>query len=240
MVGETDLGLRRGLGTSLRQDLGIPFLLLSRWARAGSGERRAGREAGFGGRGSRSLAAWKPGRAGHSDSCRKGRRGRRARRREMAGKLERRAKGEGESERREKPGREKAAPRAGWAQAPRGSGNGESEAPAGGRARRTPPSAFRRRLPGAARAPARPGPGSGAGQGAGSRPAAERSRAFSRGSGRWSLLALTPRSARDAFLRTRREGRGAGTRLSVSRTRVSAPATVTRPGETGELSISRQ
>lgn len=138
MVGETDLGLRRGLGTGLRQDLGIPFLLLSRCARAGSGERRAGREAGFGGRGSRSLAAWKPGRAGHSDSCRKGRQRRRARRREMAGKLERRAKGEGESERREKPGREKAAPRAGWAPAPRGSGNGESEAPAGERGARRP------------------------------------------------------------------------------------------------------
>lgn len=56
----------------------------------------------------------------------------------MAGKEERRAKGEGESVRREKPGREKAAPRAGWAQAPRGSGNRESEAPAGERGARRP------------------------------------------------------------------------------------------------------
>ena len=73
------------------------------------------------------------------------------------------------------------------------------------------------------------GPGSGAGQGAGRRRQLSGARALSsRGSGRWSLLALTPRSARDASLRTRREGRGAGTRLSASRTLISAPATVTR------------
>ena len=81
----------------------------------------------------------------------------------------------------------------------------------------------------------------GLGRGRRSAPAAERSLASSsHGSGHWCLLVLTPRSARDAFLRTCREGRGAGTRLSASRTRNSAPATVTRPHGPGKLRIVRQ
>lgn len=135
---------------------------------------------------------------------------------EMAGKEERRAKGEGESERREKPGREKAAPRAGWAQAPRGSGNRESEAPAGERGARRPlrSGAVSREQPVRLRGRDRE---AGLGRERGGARQLSGARAFSsRGSGRWSLLALTPRSARDAFLRTRREGRGAGTRLSAS------------------------
>lgn len=164
----------------------------------------------------------------------------RARRREMARKEERRAKGEGERERRKRPGREKAAPRAGCAQAPRGSGNRESEAQAGERGARRPPrpGTLSREQPGAS---AWLGTGNRAGQGSGSAPAAERSLASSsRGSGRWCLLVLTPQSARDAFLRTRREGRGAGTRFSASRTRNSAPATVTCPDGPGKLRIVRR
>lgn len=49
----------------------------------------------------------------------------------------------------------------------------------------------------------------------------------SRGPGRWCLLVPTPRSARDAFLRTRREARGPGTRLSAPGACTSVPAAVT-------------
>ena len=176
------------------------------------------------------LAARRPGRAGYSSAVQKRlqekRAGKESSAERKARKEERRTKGEGERERRERPGRGKAAPRAGWAQTPRGSASRKSKAQAG--KRRTPPSASRCPLPRATGAVCVAGNGKRgwAGGREASRPLSGAPAFPSRGPGRWSFLVLTPPSARDAFLRTSREGRGAGTRLSAPRTCIPVPAAV--------------
>lgn len=146
MLGETDLRLwprpRSELRARLRNPLSPPISLgEARIRRKRSLELRL--RLAWGGQNSLILAGRRPGTAGYSGAVHRSLQEesaeKRARRRETARKEERRAKGEGERERREKPGREKAAPRAGWAQAPRGSGYGESEAKAASVPRASPP-----------------------------------------------------------------------------------------------------
>lgn len=148
MLGETDLRLwprpRSELRARLRNLLSPPISLgEARIRRKRSLELRLRLAWGEGGQNSLILAGRRPGTAGYSGAVHRSLQEesaeKRARRRETARKEERRAKGEGERERREKPGREKAAPRAGWAQAPRGSGYRESEEKAASVPRASPP-----------------------------------------------------------------------------------------------------
>ena len=231
MVGQTDLRLwlrpRDGPRARPRDPLSSPISLgEARIRRKPSLEPRVRLALGTGGAAASRQGgqAERGARAQSGGACRKRVLRRRARRREMARKEERRTKGEGERERRreKRPGREKAARRAAWAREPRGSGTERAKRRRASAAHATlrvpgsPPTSDRcgrRRWEWETRLSRRRG---------GARPLS-RARAFSScGSGCRSLLILTPRSARDAFLC---EGRGAGTWLSASHTPISATVT---------------
>lgn len=163
----------------------------------------------------KSRPRWeRPGRAGHSGAVRKRLQENRAEESSAERKGQaRREEGEGRGRkgetRKARPG--KAAPRAGRAQTPRGSGSRKSEAQAGKRGARRPPrpGALFREQPGRSASLGRENE---AGRAAETRWAAERSAGLFLP---WFRTLVRPgpdpASARDAFLRTRRYGRGAGT-----------------------------